>query len=63
MRSRTPEEARAQIEYALTAKRVSLRAARDAAEAAPADAAARRDLDRLREDVARLEMQLRSVGP
>lgn len=63
MSARTPEEARAQISFALMAKRESLRAALHAAESAPDDAAARREMDRLRDDIERLEMQLRGVGP
>ncbi|MFE1601773.1 hypothetical protein [Methylobacterium sp. ID0610] len=63
MSARTPEEARAQISFALTAKRESLRAAASAAEAAPADPAARRMMDRLRDDIERLEIQLRGIDP
>lgn len=62
MSARTPEEARAQIEFALQAKRESLRAATDMLVTAPADPSARRQVDRLTEDIARLEIQLRGVA-
>ena len=62
MSARTPEEARAQIEFALQAKRESLRVATDTLVTAPADPTARRHVDRLTEDIARLEIQLRGVA-
>ncbi|MGY2049327.1 hypothetical protein [Methylobacterium sp. JK268] len=61
MSTRTPEEARAQLAFVLTAKRESLRAARHAAEALPGDPAARRALDRLQEEIGRLEIRLRGI--
>ncbi|WP_279359446.1 hypothetical protein [Methylobacterium indicum] len=61
MADRTPEMARAQIAYALQAKRQSLAAAALALRAEPEDPEARRTVDRLTEDVGRLEIQLRGA--
>ena len=58
----TPEMARAQIEFALHAKRDSLAAASLALRASPEDSEARRAVERLTEDVGRLEIQLRGAG-
>ncbi|KMO37066.1 hypothetical protein VQ03_19825 [Methylobacterium tarhaniae] len=62
MADRTPEMAKAQIEYALQAKRNSLAAASDALRASPEDHEARRVVERLAEDVGRLEIQLRGAA-
>ncbi|MGX7705896.1 hypothetical protein [Methylobacterium sp. Gmos1] len=62
MADRTPEMARAQIAYALQAKRESLAAASDALRASPEDGEARRTVERLTEDVGRLEIQLRGAA-
>jgi len=62
MTVRTPEEARAQIEFALQAKRNSLESAVLALREAPADLQVRRAVDRLTEDVERLEIQLRGAS-
>ncbi|MCF4128187.1 hypothetical protein [Methylobacterium sp. SyP6R] len=62
MADRTPEMARAQIAFALQAKRESLAAASDALRAAPGDGEARRIVERLTEDVGRLEIQLRGAA-
>ncbi|KMO11759.1 hypothetical protein [Methylobacterium indicum] len=61
MADRTPEMARAQIAYALQAKRQSLAAAALALTEEPEDPEARRTVDRLTEDVGRLEIQLRGA--
>ncbi|BCM84669.1 hypothetical protein NS228_08800 [Methylobacterium indicum] len=61
MADRTPEMARAQIAYALQAKRQSLAAAALALREEPEDPEARRTVDRLTEDVGRLEIQLRGA--
>jgi hypothetical protein len=61
MADRTPEMARAQIEFALQAKRDSLAAASHALRNTPEDHEARRNVERLTEDVGRLEIQLRSA--
>ncbi|WP_244499960.1 hypothetical protein [Methylobacterium indicum] len=53
--------ARAQIAYALQAKRQSLAAAALALREEPEDPEARRTVDRLTEDVGRLEIQLRGA--
>ncbi|TGD96288.1 hypothetical protein [Methylobacterium nonmethylotrophicum] len=61
MADRTPEMARAQIAFALQAKRDSLAAASLALEASPEDPEVRRMVERLSEDVGRLEIQLRGA--
>ncbi|BAQ44129.1 MULTISPECIES: hypothetical protein [Methylobacterium] len=61
MADRTPEMARAQIAYALQAKRDSLAAAALALREAPEDPEVQRMVDRLTEDVGRLEIQLRGA--
>ncbi|WP_288586931.1 hypothetical protein [uncultured Methylobacterium sp.] len=61
MADRTPEMARAQIAYALQAKRDSLAAAALALREAPEDPEVQRMVERLTEDVGRLEIQLRSA--
>ncbi|MEE8627905.1 MULTISPECIES: hypothetical protein [Methylobacterium] len=53
--------ARAQIAYALQAKRDSLAAAALALREAPEDPEVQRMVDRLTEDVGRLEIQLRGA--
>ncbi len=62
MADRTPEMARAQIAFALQAKRESLAAASDALRASPEDGETRRMVERLTEDVGRLEIQLRGAA-
>ncbi|QRE75069.1 hypothetical protein [Methylobacterium aquaticum] len=62
MADRTPEMARAQIAFALQAKRESLAAASDALRASPEDDEARRAVERLAEDVGRLEIRLRGAA-
>lgn len=62
MADRTPEMARAQIAYALQAKRESLAAATDALRSSPGDDEVRRTVARLTEDVGRLEIQLRGAA-
>ncbi|KMO19180.1 hypothetical protein [Methylobacterium platani] len=62
MADRTPERARAQIAFALQAKRDSLAAASLALRDAPGDHEARRIVERLTEDVGRLEIQLRGAA-
>ncbi|MEH3146217.1 MAG: hypothetical protein PGN34_12905 [Methylobacterium frigidaeris] len=61
MSTRTPEEARAQIAFALEAKRHSLDAATETLRSSPGDAAAQREVTRLRDDIGRLEIQLRGA--
>ncbi|WP_298964929.1 hypothetical protein [uncultured Methylobacterium sp.] len=61
MATRTPEEARAQIAFALEAKRHSLDAATEALRASPDDPMAQREVTRLRDDIGRLEIQLRGA--
>ncbi|GJD50680.1 hypothetical protein OPKNFCMD_3425 [Methylobacterium crusticola] len=61
MTVRTPEEARAQIEFAIQAKRSSLETAALALRETPTDPQARRVVTRLTEDVERLEIQLRGT--
>ncbi len=61
MADRTPEMARAQIAYALQAKRDSLAAAALALREAPEDPEVQRMVERLTEDVGRLEIQLRGA--
>ncbi|TNC15036.1 hypothetical protein FF100_05575 [Methylobacterium terricola] len=61
MADRTPEVARAQIEFALQAKRESLAAASTALRDSPDSHEARRVVERLTEDVGRLEIQLRGA--
>ncbi|GJD62698.1 hypothetical protein [Methylobacterium frigidaeris] len=62
MADRTPEMARAQIAYALQAKRDSLVAASDALRASPGDSEIQRTVERLMEDIGRLEIQLRGAA-
>ncbi|WP_245447090.1 hypothetical protein [Methylobacterium sp. 17Sr1-1] len=54
--------ARAQIAFALQAKRESLAAATDVLRTSPEDGEARRTVERLTEDVGRLEIQLRGAA-
>lgn len=61
MADRTPEMARAQIAFALQAKRDSLAAASVALQDSPDDPEARRMVERLTEDVGRLEIQMRGA--
>ena len=61
MADRTPGRAKAQIAYALQAKRDSLAAATDALRASPGDGETQRMVERLMEDVGRLEIQLRGA--
>ncbi len=62
MADRTPEMARAQIAYALQAKRESLAAAFEMLRASPEDGEARRHVERLTEDIGRLEIRLRGAA-
>jgi len=61
MTDRTPEMARAQIAFALQAKRDSLAAAALALRDSPDDPEAQRMVERLTEDVGRLEIQMRGA--
>jgi len=61
MADRTPEVARAQIAFALQAKRESLAAASTALRDSPDSQEARRIVERLTEDVGRLEIQMRGA--